>query len=110
MRSISNARTSQAARDFIPGPIDDREDRMAGTSPAMGWLGLRRVLPNSHGSARRAGGRHVRHDFGFCTRLGLDIAGNLATAFDLDLAIPNRPGDAPAGFDQEPLAHHEIAL
>ena len=46
----------------------------------------------------------------FTSRLRLNVAENLAAAFDLDLAVANRPGDAPAGFDQEPLAHDEIAF
>jgi hypothetical protein len=42
--------------------------------------------------------------------LRLDIAGNLAAALDLDLAVANRSGDPSAGLDQEPLADHQIAF
>src|SRR5262249_6619958 len=62
-------------------------------------------------SAGRAHTRHVGDDLG---RLGgglrLDVAGDLAAALDLDLAVADRPGDAAAGLDQEPLADHQIAL
>jgi len=55
--------------------------------------------------------RHGRRELGRVRGgLCLDVAGNLAAAFDLDLAVANRSGDAPARLDQEPLAHHQIAL
>src|SRR5216110_977367 len=43
-------------------------------------------------------------------RLRLDVAGDLATAFDLDLAVANRAGNAAGGTDEEPLADHQIAF
>ena len=47
---------------------------------------------------------------GFAGRLRLDIAGDLAAAFDLDLAVADRPRDPAGGLDQQPLADDEIAL
>src|SRR5437588_10230360 len=43
-------------------------------------------------------------------RLRLDVAGDLATAFDLDLAVANRAGNAARGTDEEPLADYQVAL
>src|SRR5439155_15949147 len=55
--------------------------------------------------------RRVGHDLGrLGGRLGLHVAGNLAAALDLDLAVANRPGDPAAGLDQQPLADREVAF
>src|SRR3954447_13799786 len=59
-------------------------------------------------SERGAGAAHVGDKV--LVRLRLDVARDLAAAFDLDLAVADRPGDAAGGADQEPLAHDQVAL
>src|SRR5271169_6070646 len=62
-------------------------------------------------SARGAGGCRVRRDLSrFAGRLRLDVAGYLAAALDLDLAVANRPRNPPGRLDQQPLADSEITL
>jgi hypothetical protein len=40
----------------------------------------------------------------FTSRLRLNVAENLAAAFDLDLAVADRPRDPAGRLDQEPVA------
>lgn len=47
---------------------------------------------------------------GFTSRLRLDVAANLAPAFDIDLAVADRPRDPAGRFDQEPVADGKIAF
>src|SRR5271169_4071856 len=62
-------------------------------------------------SACDAGDCRVRCDLTrFAGRLRLDVAGYLAAALDLDLAVANRPRNPPGRLDQQPLADSEIAL
>src|SRR5690349_21573252 len=42
--------------------------------------------------------------------LGLDVARDLAAAFDLDLTVADRAGDLAGRADQQPLADRQIAF
>ena len=44
----------------------------------------------------------------FTSRLRLNVAENLAAAFDLDLAVADRPRDPAGRLDQEPVADDQI--
>src|SRR5205814_7952630 len=57
----------------------------------------------------RWGGGHGG-GFELVVRLRLDIARDLAAAFDLDLTVADRAGDPAGRADQEPLAHRQIAF
>src|SRR5260370_17286402 len=46
----------------------------------------------------------------FTGRLRLDVAENLAAAFDLDLAVADRPRDPAGRLDQEPVADGQITF
>src|SRR6516225_1250923 len=46
----------------------------------------------------------------FAGRLRLDVAENLAAAFDLDLAVADRPRDPAGRLDQEPVADDQITF
>ena len=46
----------------------------------------------------------------FTSRLRLDVAENLAAAFDLDLAVADRPRDPAGRLDQEPVADDQITF
>ncbi|SRR6266700_284249 len=46
----------------------------------------------------------------FTGRLRLDVAENLAAAFDLDLAVADRPRDPASRLDQEPVADDQITF
>src|SRR6266850_816539 len=46
----------------------------------------------------------------FTGRLRLDVAENLAAAFDLDLAVADRPRDLAGRLDQEPVADGQITF
>ena len=46
----------------------------------------------------------------FTGRLRLDVAENLAAAFDLYLAVVDRPRDPAGRLDQEPVADGQIAF
>src|SRR5947209_13842390 len=68
------------------------------------------MAPNS-GSTRDAHARHVRHDLSVLGRgLRLDVAGDLAAALDLDLAVADRARDPAGRLDQKALADHQIAF
>src|SRR5205085_7726169 len=72
---------------------------------------LRAAGGRSRGSAGDAYARHVGEDLAVLgRRLGLDVAGDLAAALDLDLAVADRAGDPPARLDQEALADHQVAF
>ena len=44
------------------------------------------------------------------SRLRVDVAENLAAAFDLDLAVADRPRDPAGRLDQEPVADDQITF
>src|SRR5260221_8671948 len=46
----------------------------------------------------------------FTSRLLLNVAENLAAAFDLDLAVADRPRDPAGRLDQEPVADDQITF
>src|SRR5262245_13579302 len=46
----------------------------------------------------------------FTSRLRLDVAENLAAAFDLDLAVADRPRHPAGRLDQEPVADDQITF
>ena len=46
----------------------------------------------------------------FTSRLRLNVAENLAAAFDLDLAVADRPRDPAGRLDQEPVADDQITF
>src|SRR5258708_10501582 len=46
----------------------------------------------------------------FPSRLRLNVAENLAAAFDLDVAVADRPRDRAGRLDQEPVADDQITF
>jgi hypothetical protein len=46
----------------------------------------------------------------FTSRLRLNVTENLAAAFDLDLAVADRPRDPAGRLDQEPVADDQITF
>src|ERR1051325_9521298 len=70
-------------------------------------FGGKRALHNASGSERGPGFRRRQH---LAVSIRLDIAGNAAAAFDLDLAIADRARHPPGGTDQQPVADGQTAL
>src|SRR5947209_2548115 len=107
---MSARRANRIARfALLPiSAVTARRPRPASLSRRAPRLSPRRRSRRLRSVGRWGGG----HGGGFelVVRLRLDVARDLAAAFDLDLTVADRAGDPAGRADQEPLAHRQIAF